>query len=205
MTVKFWIRDERIVKLFNNHVKKNREKLLEEGWDIGRRRISLLKNSINISVVPDSKSPYIEITFMFLLSENTTDDIERKNKMLEKVVNEFIKDVPKAKISIDISYSVSKYLDVSLNKIKDKICQNNFEENKMNALTFRKFEKINKRNVTTKIALKDDKTSVVLDFEVRVENIIANDNRDNMFNEIVKSVYFYHNQYRILHSIITGK
>lgn len=193
MNIKFFIREEKVGKSFYNYIAQNRLELLKNGWDIGKSRISLLKNSVNISIVSDIKIPCLEMAFMLTLGEDINKDIKCNSEIIEKVVSEILNKVPKAKITIDVTYSVSKYYDLSLDEIKRQIYLNDFKENNMQKMKYRKFECVDKRYVTTNIIVNDDETSIIIDFEVKVENVIVNTN--NMIEEIEKSAYLYYRQY----------
>lgn len=196
MKIKFWIRDEKIIKSFDNFIVKNKLELVKYGWDIGKRGISLLKDSVSISIIPDSGIPCVEISFIFNVSDNIKEDINKNIDLMKNVLINFLRYIPKAKITMNISYSVSKYLYMSLDEIIKDLLENEFEENKMIKLMFRKFEYMKGRYVTTNITLKEDKDSVVLDFGVNIENIIVV--IDSILGELENSVYFYHYHYNYL-------
>lgn len=170
---------------------------------MGEKRICLFKKDLRIIIVPNADSSSIEVFFEFNSLENPFEELKEKSKIFSDTIKEILVNLPTAKITLDIFYSVGKYITNDANKIKEACVKRGLKEKNTLKNSLRKFEVLNKRNVTTKVDLILYPNYVDVHFKVDVENIIVN--LENIESEIINSVYFYYLQYIKLHYFIVSE
>lgn len=146
----------------------------------------------------------IEVYFDFDNDNIGIDKLDLKASIVKKFIQEILKKLPEAKITLDVYYSIKRYLNVDSNDIRDSIEDTEYIQKMTNKDIYRKFEVLNKRNVTSTIELNNYQKNILdFQFEVDIENICIN--LDNIYDEILNSVYFYYLQYIKLHYSILKK
>lgn len=130
--------------------------------------------------------------------DNPIEELNIKSDVILEIVKTIIEKLPNVKMTLDIYYSISKYISTSMESIIEILENEKFEEKRIQKNNYRKFEILNKRNITTNIGLnKFQDNNVEITLNVGIENILIN--LDNLKEELINSIYFYYSKYARLH------
>lgn len=133
--------------------------------------------------------------------DNPIEELNIKSDVILEIVKTIIEKLPNVKMTLDIYYSISKYISTSMESIIEILENEKFEEKRIQKNNYRKFEILNKRNITTNIGLnKFQDNNVEITLNVGIENILIN--LDNLKEELINSIYFYYSKYARLHYLI---
>lgn len=133
--------------------------------------------------------------------DNPIEELNIKSDVILEIVKTIIEKLPNVKMTLDIYYSISKYISTSVESIIKILENEKFEEKRIQKNNYRKFEILNKRNITTNIGLnKFQDNNVEITLNVGIENILIN--LDNLKEELINSIYFYYSKYARLHYLI---
>lgn len=136
--------------------------------------------------------------------DNPIEELNIKSDVILEIVKTIIEKLPNVKMTLDIYYSISKYISTSVESIIKILENEKFEEKRIQKNNYRKFEILNKRNITTNIGLnKFQDNNVEITLNVGIENILIN--LDNLKEELINSIYFYYSKYARLHYSIFKK
>lgn len=178
--------------------------LIDNGWDIGKKRICLLKKNIRIVIIPNYETSTIEIQFKLVQVEDIVKELTENAKVISDYLTKIKQKLPNAKITLDTSFSKERYMDIDASIIKKVLIENEYVEKKMHKNSFRKFKVTNSRNVTAKVDIIFDTFNETTNFlfKVDVENIIVE--LPNINREICDSAYYYFILYcRLHHSLVS--
>lgn len=133
--------------------------------------------------------------------DNPIEELNIRSDVILEIVKTIIEKLPNVKMTLDIYYSISKYISTSVESIIKILENEKFEEKRIQKNNYRKFEILNKRNITTNIGLnKFQDNNVEITLNVGIENILIN--LDNLKEELINSIYFYYSKYARLHYLI---
>jgi len=130
-------------------------------------------------------------------------ELNEASKIISKYLNKINFKAPNAKTTLDVFFSKENYIDVDNSIIKEILLDYEFEEKIMQKNSYRKFQVVFSRNVTTKVDINFFNENTELDFRVDIENTIVN--KENLQKEICNSAYYYFVQYYRLHNLMIGK
>ncbi len=202
--VNFYLRAEKIYSKFKNIIKNSEEEILKQGWDIGCSRMSYSSEEIFVTATASEEVSFIELKFRFYIFRDALEEINNRIKFIKETLEFFTKSISEVKISMDIQYYVENTFNVSESSLKDEITSLKYEKKMNEKNSFRKFEIINRHNVTSEINLKQNNKYTDTGIGVNIENIVIEE--ENLTQEIQFSLYYYIIEYYKIHyNIVNSK
>lgn len=194
----FHIRAEKVYKKFIAYVKKNEKQLLENGWDIGRKKLSYIKKDLHMYIEADEEISAIKFKYVFSSDIDIIKDINNKYKHISKILEIFSKELPNMKVSLDIEFSNNLYLEAYQEELVKLSLYNGFIQIKNTDKYFRRFQIRDRYNIIDKIKFYQCKSEFLnTNISINIDNIVVNIEKLN--KQLITSAYFYMVNYCKLH------
>lgn len=197
ISLNFYLRANKIYSSFKRLLKNNENILIKKGWSIGNTTLSYTSKDIFIYVAPSEDLSCIEVKIKFNVGKDILKDIQSRTEIIKETLTVFYNNIEELKISMDVNYYFPKYIMISSREMMDILISLSYE--KMNNVKekYRKFEIMNKRNITSQVTLGQQEKQMNLELSINVENIVVDQN--NVEKEIEFSLYYVMIEYSKIH------
>ena len=193
----FYLRSEKIYSQFKQMLKNKAKRLISDGWSLGESKMSHTNKDIFIYAIANEGVSCVELQFKFSIGDKILEDIKGKTEIISQTLDLFKKNIKELKISMDIKYSLSKDVTISEKDLEEVLEDLSFEKIFNIKGKYRKFEVVNKHNITDQILTQKYGKYISLDISICVENMIIENN--NFDEEFTFSPFYFIIEYSKLH------
>lgn len=182
--------------------------MLRKHFDIGIDRLNFNSKSASITIYSNQGNSYINAALKICLYDNIIEDFSNGLKYVQDIYDIFKNFKDKLKLTIDISYNISKNLNVDRNTLEEIFVSQNYQRINIDNEKYRKFNIVEKHNITSIITLsKVFANSLDINLQFDIDNIVIDLNSkdeilDNVQREVFDSIFYYIVEYVRTHYFI---